>query len=213
VGCQELGDWLCKTCQEQIRPVEPPFCWRCGKGVEEAGPRLCPTCRSGEYALKQVRSVGYSEGVLREAIHALKYDGITALTAPLADLMADTWLRQPMAVDVVVPVPLHRSRLRRRGFNQAALLARALSERVGLPVDEDILVRHRRTAAQVGLDGDERLQNVHDAFRCVSGRADGRDVLVIDDVCTTGSTLEACAVALRHGGAASVRALTLARAR
>jgi ComF family protein len=162
--------------------------------------------------VEQIRSAGYSDGVLREAIHALKYDGITALTEPLAGILADHWSRCPMAADVMVPVPLHRSRLRRRGFNQAALLARALSEKIDIPVDEGILVRHRRTAAQVGLDADERMRNVHDAFRCVSERAAGRRVLVIDDVCTTGSTLEACAVALRQGGARSVRALTLARA-
>lgn len=179
----------------------------------ETGSRLCAACRSGGHAVEQIRSVGYSEGVLREAIHALKYDGITALAAPLAGLMEDTWFRLSMTVDVMVPVPLHRSRVRRRGFNQAALLARALSDRIDIPVDEGLLVRHRRTAAQVGLGADERSRNVEGAFRCVSGQAAGKDVLVIDDVCTTGSTLEASAVALRQGGAKRVRALTLARAR
>ena len=163
--------------------------------------------------MQQIRSVAYSEGVLREAIHAFKYDGITALAAPLADLMADYWKDHPMAIDVAVPVPLHRSRERRRGFNQAVHLARELSARVGITVDEGILMRHRRTAAQVSLDVTERQQNVRDAFTCVGQGAAGKDVLLIDDVCTTGSTLEACAVALRRGGARSVRALTLARAR
>jgi len=113
----------------------------------------------------------------------------------------------------MVPVPLHRARQRRRGFNQAALLARGLSERIGVAVDEGILVRHRRTAAQVGLDAEERTRNVRDAFRHVTEQAAGKDVLIVDDVCTTGSTLEACGAALRDGGAKSVKALTLARAR
>jgi len=113
----------------------------------------------------------------------------------------------------MVPVPLHRARRRRRGFNQAALLAEALSEKIGVSVDIGTLVRHRPTAAQVGLDAEERTRNVRDAFRCVTGRAEGKVVLLIDDVCTTGSTLEACAVALREGGAKSVKAMTLARAR
>jgi ComF family protein len=213
VGCQALGDWFCEGCQEQIRPVVPPLCQRCGRGLKAVGSQLCADCRSGHHAVEQIRSAVYSEGVLREAIHALKYDGITALVEPLASLMADYWSRCPMAVDVMVPVPLHRARQRRRGFNQAALLARGLSERTGIPVDEDILVRHRRTAAQVGLDADERTRNVRGAFRRVSAGAKGRAVLVIDDVCTTGSTLEACAVALQQGGVKSVKALTLARAR
>ena len=204
---------MCERCQDGITLVEPPLCRRCGKGLQTADGRLCVDCRSGDHEVEQIRSVGYSEGVLREAIHALKYDGITALAAPLADVMAAYWSRHPMAVDVMVPVPLHRSRLRGRGFNQAARLARGLSDRVGVPVDEEVMVRHRRTAAQVGLDADERTRNVHGAFRCVGTRAAGKDVLLIDDVCTTGSTLEACAVALRQGGAESVRALTVARAR
>lgn len=118
-----------------------------------------------------------------------------------------------MSVDVVVPVPLHKHRLRRRGFNQAAYLARELAKQVHLTVDEGILVRHRPTAPQVDLDAEHRRENVRDAFRCVERRAIAKRVLLIDDVCTTGSTLEACALALRQGGATSVRALTVARAR
>lgn len=127
--------------------------------------------------------------------------------------MAEHWARYPMPVDVMVPVPLHKQRLRWRGFNQAALLAFELSKRVDVPVDGDILVRHRATAAQVDLDAEQRKENVEDAFRCTSRGAVDQRVLLIDDVCTTGSTLEACAVALRQGGARSALALTLARAR
>ena len=118
-----------------------------------------------------------------------------------------------MEVDVVVPVPLHKQRQRRRGFNQAALLARRFAQQVDLPVDEASLVRHRQTAAQVELNAEQRKANVQDAFRCVSRGVVGKRVLLVDDVCTTGSTLEACATALREGGAKSVQALTLARAR
>jgi ComF family protein len=151
--------------------------------------------------------------VLREAIHAFKYEGVAALAVPLARLMAEYWSSHPMSIDVVVPVPLHRNRLRRRGFNQAAYLARELAKRVDVTVDEDILVRHRSTAAQVDLDAEQRKENVRDAFRSIDRGAVGKRVLLIDDVCTTGSTLDACAVALRQGGASSVQALTLARAR
>ncbi|MGD8997027.1 MAG: phosphoribosyltransferase family protein [Anaerolineae bacterium] len=127
--------------------------------------------------------------------------------------MAEYWSIHPIPVDVLVPVPLHKNRLRDRGFNQAALLAHQLSKQVHLPVNEHTLVRQRATASQIDLNTEERKQNVRDAFRCTTSALAGRRVLLIDDVCTTGSTLEACAVALRDGGTRSVQALTLARAR
>jgi ComF family protein len=127
--------------------------------------------------------------------------------------MADYWLTHPTQSDMIVPVPLHRERLRKRGFNQAALLAHELSKQINLAMDDTTLVRHRATAAQVGLDVQQRRINVRDAFRCTTNRLAGRHVLLTDDVCTTGSTLEACTAALHEGGADSVQALTLARAR
>jgi ComF family protein len=118
-----------------------------------------------------------------------------------------------MPVDVLVPVPLHATRLRERGYNQAALLAREMARRVGLAVDERSLVRQRATASQVDLNVKQRKENVRAAFRCSGNGLVGKHVLLIDDVCTTGATLEACAMALCEGGARSVQALTLARAR
>ncbi len=118
-----------------------------------------------------------------------------------------------MPSDVIIPVPLHRDRHRKRGFNQAALLAEELSGQINVPMDQTTLTRHRATASQIGLDFDERRRNVDDAFRCVANGLAGRRVLLVDDVYTSGSTLGACAVTLREGGASSVEALTLARAR
>jgi len=156
--------------------------------------------------------VVYLEGVLREAVHRLKYSGRTTLAEPLGDLMAVYWMQHPMPTDVIVPVPLHAARLRERGYNQATLLAREMARRVGLMVNEQMLVRQRATAPQVELNAMQRKENVHDAFCCSGDSLDGKQVLLIDDVCTTGATLEACAVALYAGGARSVRALTLAHA-
>jgi ComF family protein len=132
--------------------------------------------------------------------------------------MADCWVARPWPADVVVPVPLHASRQRERGYNQATLLARELvrclrARQAPMALDERVLVRERATPPQVGLDGAQRRENVRGAFRCSSDAVLGRQVLLIDDVCTTGATLEACAVALGEGGARGVRALTFARAR
>lgn len=211
VGCHQVGAWLCADCLAQVPRVEPPFCARCGDVVVADG--LCARCRTAPLRIECIRSVVYSEGTLREAIHWLKYRGRTALAGPLGGLMVTYWMQHPMPADVVVPVPLHTARLRERGYNQAALLAHEMARRVGLVVDEQALVRWRITAPQVKLDARRRKENVCDAFRCSGDALTGKQVLLIDDVCTTGSTLEACAVALYEGGARGVQALTLAHAR
>ncbi|MBU0704792.1 MAG: ComF family protein [Chloroflexi bacterium] len=146
-------------------------------------------------------------------MHWLKYRGRTALADPLGGLMAECWMQYPIPADVVVPVPLHADRLRERGYNQAALLAREMARRAGLVMEEQTLTRQRSTSPQTELDAKQRRQNVHDAFRCSNDGLAGKQVLLIDDVCTTGATLEACAMALCAGGARGVQALTLARAR
>jgi ComF family protein len=211
VGCHRVGEWLCAECLSQVSFVELPFCACCGGSVVDDG--LCARCQVSPLKIECIRSVAYFEGVLRDAVHRLKYHRCTALVEPLGDLMAAYWAQHPMPADVLVPVPLHDARLRERGFNQAALLAREMGRRVGLVVDEQTLVRHRSTASQVNLNAVQRGKNVHDAFRCPGRSVATKDVLLLDDVCTTGATLEACAVALyEEGGARAVRALTLARA-
>jgi ComF family protein len=211
IRCRRVGTWLCAECLDQIPRVEPPFCSRCGAAV--AVGELCNRCRTSPLRIECMRSAVYFEGALREAIHQLKYYGRAVLAGPLGDLMATYWLQNPMPADVLVPVPLHTARLRERGYNQAALLAREMSRQVGLAVDEQTLIRQRATAPQVELDAAQRRENVHDAFHCVGSGLAGKRVLLIDDVCTTGATLEACAIALYdEGEARGVQALTLARA-
>ncbi len=194
-----------------IPRVEPPFCVRCGDAA--VADELCTRCQTFPLQIESIRSIVYFEGALRQAMHWLKYRGRTVLADPLGDLMAAYWTQQAVPIDVVVPVPLHAARLHERGYNQAALLAREMARRAGLAVDEQVLIRHRATDSQIKLDTNQRKENVHDAFRCSSNGLAGKRVLLIDDVCTTGATLEACAIALYDGGARSVQALTLARAR
>jgi ComF family protein len=127
--------------------------------------------------------------------------------------MAEFWLRCPEKIDMIVPVPLHPDRERQRGYNQAALLAKPLAHLIERPVEMEALVRVRATRSQTTLNSSERRRNVADAFVCVKGEdMAGRDIMVVDDVATTGATLDACAAALLACEVRSVRAFTLARA-
>ena len=149
---------------------------------------------------------------MRQAIHQFKYTNFKALAFPLAQLLAENLEAKPLPVDVIVPVPLHPRRLRERGYNQSGLLARELGRLTGLPVVEDSLVRLMNTPAQArAANADARRNNVRGIFFCKNEGLSGKQVLAIDDVCTTAATLDSCAVALNNAGASSVWGLTLAR--
>jgi ComF family protein len=152
------------------------------------------------------------EGPLRQAIHHLKYSGRSSLAEPLGRFLTECWIAGPLPADLIVPVPLHKARLHERGYNQSTLLARQLARASGLPLAEEALKRIRATTPQVSLNAIEREANVRDAFEAHANLVVGRRILLVDDVCTTGATLDACSRALKQGGATSVWALTLARA-
>jgi len=211
VACGQAGGWLCLDCQQSIPSVDPPFCPLCGQS--SATPTRCLSCRAKPLKIDGIRSVGYLEGALQTAIHRFKYSHLRALAAPLGRLAADYLTRYDLPVDTLVLVPLHTGRLRERGYNQAALLAREIGAVTGLPVASETLLRVRSTRPQVGLAALERRKNVEGAFRCSAGSLKGGRFLLLDDVCTTGATLEACSLALRSAGAERVWGLTLARER
>jgi ComF family protein len=143
----------------------------------------------------------------------LKYQGVIELADPLGKLLAQTYQRHHLQADIVLPVPLHPERQRQRGFNQATLLARACARQLGIPWDERLLIRRRATSSQVGLTASERRANVAAAFSLPSStrRIRERTILLIDDVSTTGATLEACARPLLDAGAQAVWGLVLAK--
>ncbi|MBN1285573.1 MAG: ComF family protein [Anaerolineae bacterium] len=158
--------------------------------------------------LDGVCAAGVFEGVWRQVIHAFKYEGQHTLTQALAARFPLPDRRLEAAL--IVAVPLHPNRLRWRGYNQSALLVDALVARTGWPAANAALVRCRDTRPQVGLSAAERWRNVQDAFRADRAVVAGRDVVLVDDVFTTGATLSAAAEALRQAGAATIWAMTLA---
>jgi competence protein ComFC len=166
--------------------------------------------------IDRLLAYAYYTGPLRQAIHDFKYNDIRCLAGPLGKLMGEGWAKLVDGTpypDVIVPVPLHPSRQKQRGYNQAALLARELGAQQKCPVVEDILIRSKATAPQVDLDAQARRANVHGAFQCRNDSLAGKHVLLVDDVCTTGATLESACLALREAGSSSVWAYTLARAK
>lgn len=188
------------------------------RGVANAGAVgvVCHRCRRAAPRLDGLRTYAFHSDPLRLAIHQFKYEDLRSLAVPLGKLMGAGWkaLAPPVGeVDVIVPVPLHPARKRERGYNQAALLARELADCLGRPVVEDVLIRTRATAPQTELNPQERRANVSGAFQCVNDGLAARRVLLIDDVYTTGATLEAACAALRDAGASSVWAFTLTRAK
>jgi ComF family protein len=212
VGCGREGSLLCASCCQTLRRIEPPFCQRCGSPLGDRDRcATCATCATHPLTIDGIRSLFLFEGTIRKAILAFKYRHLKAMAAPLGQMLGNYLIASRLPVDTIAPVPLHRKRLRARGYNQAALLAAELSRQTGLTLVEDWLVRQVDTAAQARtLTATERRRNVREAFTCTR-ELDGERILLIDDVWTTGATLDACAGALRAAGADSVWGLTVAR--
>jgi ComF family protein len=203
---------VCEACWQSIRALTPPLCDRCGDPLATWRPTvtpsgLCPRCLRARRFVDRGRAMGAYDGALRAIIHALKYEGRRSLARPLGDLMRRRGAGILDGAVCAIPVPLHGSRRRHRGFNQAADLAREL----GIPVVA-ALRRVRATESQIALPAARRHRNVRDAFAATADAAAlaGSVVVLVDDVSTTGATLEACARVLKEGGVREVRALTAA---
>jgi len=223
-----LASHVCASCASRILKIESPICTRCGMmfGEREGEDHLCGNCIRQPKRYRKARACYVYQDVGLDLIHAYKYRGKVQLARPLGALMRDTYRRywREDEIDEVTPVPLHSSRLRVRGFNQAYLLAKSGfgseppgKDGSGLPaasmVDHPLLVRRKMPGTQTGSGRSQRAENVRRAFTVPKPSVvEGKRVLIVDDVYTTGSTVDACAGVLMASGAAFVDVLTLARA-
>lgn len=206
---------LCPACSKNLKTPGELVCKRCGLPLPSGGAH-CFNCRgskAAKYKCSFIRSALIFNEPSRALIHAFKYEKFSSIAKFFAPLMYKTYRENPpyFEAEIIAPIPIHKSRLRKRGFNQARLLAEELSKYNNIPV-EDILIRKHKTKSQTSLNKIQRKENIKDAFELKKGcNIKGKAIILIDDVCTTGATLEECAKVLKSAGAREVLALTALR--
>ena len=210
VGCGRDGAFICPECANKLPHLEPPVCLKCGIPVSDRF--YCPACINWQADIDGIRAPFRFEGIIRESVHQLKYQNLRAISATLSEMLHKYLVANPINADFLIPVPLHPRRLRERGYNQSGLLAQELSKSIGIRVDETSLVRTKYSLPQARTTSvSERHRNVIGLFECTPDKISGKNIIVVDDVTTTGATLNACATALKQAGVVSVRGLALAK--
>jgi ComF family protein len=209
-ACGVPGYPLCKNCENEIQFINGKLCSICGGAIRQNGVR-CEECEKNPPAFDSARSLAFYGGVIRECIHSLKYGNNRTLGKYFAELLKPIVDREGWIIDAVIPVPLSQERLKERGYNQTAAIAHPLGLFMERSYQPYGLKQVRDTRSQVGLSAGERRLNVIDAFEAVPELVFQKNILLIDDVMTTGATLEACAAALKEAGCGSIYCLTIAR--
>lgn len=217
LACREFlpdsGGSFCELCEPALWPIARPWCEQCGRPLEGRceDPRICLGCAAARPTFDRLQSTFYYGGPLADAIIAFKHGGRAEYGSRLGKLMLSAGEVEIPVVDLVVPVPLHPRRARRRGYNQARLLAGAAARAADAPL-RDVLRRERDTGSQRGRTRAERFAELAGAFRVAAPkRVADRRIWLVDDVVTTGATVQSCAAALRSAGASEISVLSLAR--
>ncbi len=209
IGCGREGNYICGFCKRELPYIYPPVCTICGRPL--SADNQCPGCIGRQSVLDGIRAPFTFNGVIRHAVHELKYNNLRAAAPSLAAFLYEYLKGNPVPGDALVPVPVHHQRLRERGYNQSYLLARELGKHCGMPVVNDCLIRKIYIAPQArAASAADRFNNTLGAFTCIDERLKGKQVILIDDVSTSGATLNACAAALKSAGSVTVWGLVLA---
>ncbi|MCK5533946.1 ComF family protein [bacterium] len=202
---------ICRECLGKIKYVKEPYCYKCGSNKEVGF--LCNKCRNIKYYFQRIYICSLYEGILRKCIHSFKYKEKTILQQPLGNLLV-TYISKKIdleEIDCLVPVPLFKSQKKRRGFNQVNLLTKKIEKHFAKPQIINNLIRIRKTVPQFDLNRKQRRENVKDAFEVKNPQLfKGRRILLVDDVCTTGATLNECARVLDQCQVEKIFCLALA---
>ena len=210
IGCGKEGVLICSECWHSMVRANLNSCIYCGAQLPTRG--VCTRCEQLQHAIHELRYVAAYQGVMRTAIHRLKYERDLGIALELADMLAQIMQATSWQIDLIMPVPLSEKRKAQRGYNQAALLAYPLSLKLHIPENTKSLVRVHETRSQVNLNFKERQENVQGAFSADPAIVKDKTILLVDDVFTTGATINAAAAALREAGSKRVYALTVAKA-
>jgi ComF family protein len=224
LSCQKEGEWICSECFKKIKILDLQICPHCEKVITENG-KLCPSCKNSlsyreiSFPLDALLvSTKYKENNLSKFIHFFKYNFVRDLSLPLGKIMTNCFSKNSLPLpDIIIPIPLHPRRLRWRDFNQSELLAKYLSQNLApgieIPMESNLLRRKRFTQPQMKIKNyAERKENIKNAFSITqSKKIKDSNILLVDDVCTTGSTLLECAKILKKNGARKVFAIVIAR--
>jgi competence protein ComFC len=208
-SCGKIGKLFCDDCFSILQTPSIYSCTLCGEPLKKPG--ICLRCRTHPPHFYSLRSLGYFTGPLRDAIHSLKYQRNFGLGEFFSSPLAQIIMRERWQIDLITAVPLNEKRRKERGYNQAEVLAEPVARKMSVLYSSNIIKRIKHTDSQVGLSLQERQNNVAGAFLAVSELVNSKNILIIDDVATTGSTIDACAKALKDAGAKNVFALTLAK--
>lgn len=218
---ESRGYSLCEDCLKLIKLISPPYCYQCGKPflkeVDFEEEAKCADCLAKKYPYYFTRSVAYYQGVLREGIHLLKFQKQVKLVQPLGNLMVNFLVKDVFIkikeIDLILPVPLFKEDYLKRGFNQSSVLAKYIADYFSLSFSEDLLIKEKMNLSQVGLSKAERKNNVRKVYTLnASFPINGLSrILLIDDIFTTGATIEACCGELKKAGIEKIYVLTLAR--
>ena len=211
----ENSRYFCNKCYDDFSFIKNPVCEKCGLPfqTQEGADHLCGQCITGKHFFDKARSVSTYDGTLRKALHGFKYNEKSLLSKPLSQILAaygENLLNQK-EYDAIVPVPLHSKRLRQRGYNQALILAKTAGKAWGIKVDIKSLERVKWTIPQTVLSKNERQKRIRGSFSCSPERVRDKNLLIIDDIYTSGSTVSECARILKKNGALKVDVLTFAR--
>ena len=206
------AEGICPVCRKKVIYIREDYCLKCGKPLTDSRREYCDDCTKHRHEFVQGRSLFSYQGAIRDSLYRLKYSNKREYAAVYGRELAEhlkSWILH-RRITKIVPIPLHRSRQRQRGYNQAALLARVVGGNLGIPVDERLLYRCEKTKPQKTLSGQERRKNLEGAFRVKKELCPDECILLVDDIYTTGSTADAAAKCIRKAGKCRVYVLSVA---